>query len=187
MRTGQRNVEGNVPMRKAHGVIHLPALPTQDVWHAWSRLTLYAVEPLSTVTVVLDAGGLRSGDVAGLILSGSCSAWLGVERAGGRLTLTQSDERRGTTCRVGLRNRRVWLRAACDFARRETSFGYSTDGSGFSAMDEPSPMGEGPVAARGIACSLFCCATKAGAGGGHADFERFVLTTEPAPHLNGPG
>ena len=174
-------------MRKAHGMIHLPALPAPDVWHAWSRLTLHAIEPLSIVTVTLDAGGLRTGDVAGLSLSGSCSAWLGVERVGRGLTLTRSDEQGGTTCRVVLGNRRVWLRAECDFARRRAAFRYSTDGSGFSPMGEPSPMGEGPAAARGIACSLFCCATKTGAGGGHADFESFVLTTEPAPHLNGSG
>jgi hypothetical protein len=165
---------------------HLPALPAQDVWHAWSRLTLYAVEPLSTMTVGLDAGGLRTGDVAGLALSGGFFAWVGVERVNEDLMLAQSDVQSGTTSRVALGGQRVWLRAECDFVRRQAAFSYSTDGSRFRPIGEPSPMGEGPVAAGGFACSLFCCATKAGAGGGHADFERFVLTTEPAPHLNGP-
>jgi xylan 1,4-beta-xylosidase len=172
-------------MRKPLGLIRLPALPAPDPWHARTTLALYAVAPLSTVTVTLNAGGLRSGDVAGLVLFRRPHAWLGVERASDGLTLAQFDEQSGKTSRVPLGSRRVWLRAECDFVRMKAAFRYSTDGKRYAGIGEPCPMGDDPIAAQGIMCSLFACATKTHAEGHHADFDSFLLTTERARHQDG--
>jgi len=163
-------------MRRSLGLIRLHALPAPDVWHAGTALTLYAVEPRSTVTVALNADGLRRGDIAGLILRPY--AWLGVARVSAGLTLVQFDEQTGKTSRVPLGNRLVWLRAECDFTRRKAAFRYSTEGRGFARIGEPYPMGDGSVAIRAIGCSLFACTTKTRSEGGHADFDSFVLMSE---------
>jgi len=165
-------------MRRSLGLIRLHALPAPDVWHAGTALTLYAVEPRSTVTVALNADGLRRGDIAGLILRPY--AWLGVERVSDGLTLVQFDEQTGKTSRVPLGNRLVWLRAECDFTRRKAAFRYSTDGRGYAEIGQTHAIGDTPDAARSIPCSLFSSSTKVQAEGGHADFDSFVVTTERA-------
>ena len=169
-------------MREPFGVVRLDALPAPDVRHARTALTLYAVEPRSTVTVALNVAGLRSGDIAGLALFNGPGAWLGAKRGSAGLTLARFDERGGTTGRVRLRDLRVWLRAECDFVRNEVVFGYSTDGSGYAELGQSHGMGPTPDAAHGIRCSLFSCSTKAEAEGGHAEFDSFVVATEGAGH-----
>ena len=169
-------------MHEPFGRVRLQALPAPDVWHARTPLTLYVVEPRSTVTVALDAAGLRPGDIAGLALFGRPHAWLGVEHAGSGVTLAQFDEQSGRTSRVPLGSRRVWLRAECDFATRRADFRYSTDGRAYAGIGEPYPIGDGSIATRCIPCSPFSCATKNCTGGGHADFDSFVMTTERAGH-----
>jgi len=195
-------------MRKPVGLIRLHALPAPDVWHAQGALTLYAVEPRSTVTVTLDAAGLRPGAVAGLALFSSVAstsarqrrsrtavaphtpfagrvhrpyAWLGIERDSKGFALAQFVEQSGEASRMPLRDRRVWLRADCDFVRNEAGFHYSTDGRRFASLGDPHPLDAGPATAQSLWCSLFSCATAVRAEGGHADFDSFVLTTERVP------
>jgi len=167
-------------MSKPLGLTRLHALPAPDVWHARTALTLYAVEPRSTVTVALNVAGLTSGDIAGLALFDRPYAWLGVERASDGVTMAQFDEQLGRTSRIPLLSRRVWLRAECDFLRNEVDFRYSTDGSGYADIGHSHAMSDGPIAGQGIRFSLFSCTTKHQAEGGHADFDSFVVTTECA-------
>ena len=167
-----------VTMHEPFGLIRIQALPAPDVRHARIALALYAVEPRSTVTVALNVAGLRPGGIAGLVLLNKLHAWLGVERLNDGFTLAQFDEQSGNTSRVPLERRRVWLRAECDFVERNVGFSYGTDGRGFVSIGGPCPMGDGPIATKSIRFSLFSCATKTAAQGGHADFDSFVLTTD---------
>lgn len=167
-------------MRKPLGLIRLHALPAPDVRLARTADTLYAVEPRSTVTVALSVAGLRPGDIAGLALFNGHYAWLGVERGSDGLTLARYHEQSGKPSRVRLRSRRVWLRAECDFVRNEVRCRYSTDGSRYAEIGQSHTMGDSPIAAHSIRCSLFAFSTKVRAEGGHADFDSFVVATERA-------
>jgi xylan 1,4-beta-xylosidase len=169
-------------MRKHPGLIRLQALPAPDVWHARNAMSLYAVEPVSTVTVTLHAGGLKTGDVAGLAFLRRPHAWLGVERHAGGFTLAQFDEPSGATSRVALGAERVWLRAECDLVRNATAFCYSIDGKRFIGAGEPYrvPNGASPRT-QGLTCSLFSFTRKSRAGG-YAEFEAFILAaSRPRP------
>lgn len=184
VREGWRTAGRKGPMRKPLGLIRLQALPAPDVWYARTALTLYAVEPRSTVTVALNVASLKVGDIAGLALFNRPYAWLGVERLSDGLALARFDERSGKSSPVPLRRRRVWLRAECDFVRNEVVFRYSTDGRAYAKIGESHIMGDSPTAAHGIPCSLFSCtvpppeSTRIPAEGGYADFDSFVVTTE---------
>jgi xylan 1,4-beta-xylosidase len=171
-----------VTMRRSFGLTRLHALRAPDVWHARAALTLYAVEPRSTVTVALSVAGLRTGDVAGLALFNRPYAWLGVQRISDGLTLAQLDERSGKTSRIPLRHPRVRLRAECDFVRHEVAFLYSTDGRAYTEIGQSHAIGGSPTTTHGIECALFSCSTKVQAEGGHADFDSFVVTTTRAGH-----
>jgi xylan 1,4-beta-xylosidase len=165
-------------MRKPLGSIRLQSLPAPDVWHARTGLTLYPEGPRSTVTVVLDAAGLRPGDVAGVALFQRPYAWFGVECVSDGLTLAAFDERSGTTSRLPLRSRRVWLRAECDFLTNEVGFRYRAGGTGYAEIGHAHDLSHGPAALHGITCSLFSCCTSLRDTGGYAEFESFVLTSE---------
>jgi xylan 1,4-beta-xylosidase len=198
--------EMDITMRKSLGLIRLRALPAPDVWHARDTLSLYAVEPRSTVTVTLNAAGLRPGAVAGLALFSSTAsgsgqgtgasrptssrpsgfhgrthrpyAWFGVERGRRGFTLARCIEPDAAAQRMPLRDRLIWLRADCDFVRNEAAFHYSTDGRRFARLGEPHPIDTRPAAALSLSCSLFSCATEVQEEGGHAEFESFLVTTE---------
>lgn len=167
-------------MRDTFGFVRLDALSAPDVWHARTALALYAVGPRSTVTVALNVAGLRTGDVAGLALFNRPYAWLGAEHGSAGLTLARFDELGGTTCRVPILDLRVWLRAECDFVSSEVVFRYRTDGRGYAEIGQSHAMGRRPDAVHGIECALFSCSTKAGAAGGHAEFDSLLMDSELA-------
>lgn len=161
------------------GFLRLHALQASDLWHARNTLGQRAIGPRSTVTVTLDASGLKPGDVAGLALFNRPYAWLGVERSDDGLALAQFDEVTGTTSRAPLRNPRVWLRADCDFVTNTAQFHYSGDGATYAAIGEPHVMAYGLVTFQGVRNSLFAFNTRPGAGGGHADFDAIEVTEQP--------
>jgi xylan 1,4-beta-xylosidase len=162
-------------MQKRMGLIRLPALPAPDARHA-RTFTEYVCGPRSSVTVTLGAAGLKPGDVAGLALSNTHHAWLGVERGSHGFTLTRFDEQTGKASRVPLTKPRIRLRAQCDFVDNTARFNYSTDGKRYAGIGEPCSMGDGQIASKGVRCSLFAYSTRAGAEGGHADFDSFLVT-----------
>ena len=167
-------------MADPFGFVKLDALSAPDVWHAPTALALYAVGPRSTVTVTLNAAGLRAGEIAGLALFKRPYAWLGAERGSAGLSVARFDERGGTTSRVRILDLRVWLQAECDFVRSEVVFRYSTDGGGYAMVGHPYAIEGGPIGTDGIECALFACNTKAEAEGGHAEFDSFLMITESA-------
>jgi xylan 1,4-beta-xylosidase len=165
-------------MRKPLGLIRLQSLPAPDVWHARTGLTLYPGEPRSTVTVVMNVAGLRPGDVAGVALFHRPFAWFGVECDSDGLALAQFDERIGTTTRIPLRSRRVWLRADCDFLRNQVGFRYRAGAASYAEIGPAHDVSHDAAAARSIQCSLFSCCTTPEDTGGYVEFESFVLTSE---------
>ncbi len=162
-------------MRRRVGLIRLRALPALDVRRA-NTFTEYVCGPRSSVTVRLGAAGLKPGDVAGLALSNTCHAWLGVERGNHGFTLTWFDEQSGKASRVPWKKPRIWLRAECDFVNNAARFSCSADGKRYAGRGEPSPMGDGSAASQSVRCSLFSYSTQSGAEGGHADFDTLVIT-----------
>ena len=160
-RSAPRAAGCDVTMRDPFGVVRLEALSAPDVWHAPTALALYAVGPRSTVTVALNVGGLRAGDIAGLALFKRPCAWLGAERGSDGLTVARFDDRAGATSRVRILDLRVWLRAECDFVTNEVVFSYSTDGCGYAVIGQSHTIGGGPIATGGIECALFACSSKA--------------------------
>jgi xylan 1,4-beta-xylosidase len=175
-RSEPRAAGGDTTMRDPFGRIRFDALSAPDLRRAPTCLTLYAVEPRSTVTVALNVAGLQSGDVAGLALFSRPSAWLAAERGSDGLTLARIDEEGGTPSRVRLPDPRVWLRAECDFVRNEVAFRYSTDGSRYAVIGQSRAMVHHPGAAHGIRCSLFSRSTTA--EGGYAEFDSLLMVTE---------
>jgi xylan 1,4-beta-xylosidase len=160
--------------------LRLEAVPAPDVWQARTILTDYAAGARSTATVMLRAGGLRAGDVAGLAVFGRPHAWLGVKRGTVGRTLVQFDERTGTTTDIPLRASRVWLRVECDFTLNAAAFSYSTNGTRFTRIGLPCDLHGGTTGCPSVPRSLFCYSTKTRGTAGHAEFGAYVVTIEPA-------
>ena len=170
-------------LRERPGFLRLHAMAASDLWLARNTLTQRAIGPRSTVTAVLDANGLKQGDVAGLALFNRPYAWLGVERGDEGLNLVQLDEARGNKDRAALKSTRVWLRADCDFVKNIATFHYSTDGKTYSAIGAPYVMAYGLITFQGVRYSLFSYHTAPDAEGGFADFDSMDVAEQPKPAL----
>jgi len=170
-------------LRERPGVLRLHAMAASDLWHARNTLTQRAIGPRSMVTVVLDAAGLKRGDVAGLALFNRPYAWLAVERSDHALNLVQFDEVSGRTARAPLKSARVWLRADCDFVKDTATFHYSTDGTTYSAIGVSHVMAFGLITFQGVRYSLFAYNTAPDAEGGFADFDGVDVAEQPKPAI----
>jgi xylan 1,4-beta-xylosidase len=170
------------------GFLRLHSMPAESLWSARNTLTQRAMGPKSEPTVVLDTGGMKSGDVAGLALFNRPYAWIGVERSADGFTLVQFDERTGRPVRAALRETRVWLRAHCDFMKDTAAFSYSTDGKNFHDMGTEVKMPYQLMTFQGVRDALFSYNTGS-AEGGFADFDSFAMNelaprglTKPIPY-----
>jgi beta-xylosidase len=176
-------VEGKWSLAERPGFLRLHALPAADLWHARNTLTARAIGPRSTVTVTLDAGGLRPGDVAGLALFNRPYAWLGVERGDDGAMVSVFDEVGGASVRAPLGRTQVWLRAECDYIKNMASFRYSTDGITYAPIGEPHVMAYGLITFQGVRNSLFAYNTRQSGEGGYADFDSIEVTEEARPAI----
>jgi xylan 1,4-beta-xylosidase len=161
------------------GFLRLHALAANDFWEAKNSLTQRAVGPISTVTTVLDAGGLKSGDVAGLALLNLPYAWIGVECGDGGLDIVQFDQQSGKTDRISTKATRIWLRAESDYLKDKSVFSYSLDGKSFVHLGVELVQPYQLTTFQGVRNTLFAY-NKLGAPGGHADFDSFAVY-EPHP------
>jgi len=176
-------VDDHWSLRKRPGFLRLDAMAASDLWHARNTLTQRAIGPRSAVTTVLDATGLKRGDVAGLALFNRPYAWLGVERGDDGLTLVRFDEVKGSTDRAALKSPRVWLRADCDFVKHIATFHYSTDGTTYSAIGVSHVMAYGLITFQGVRYSLFSYHAAPDGEGGFADFDRVDVAEPPKPAI----
>jgi xylan 1,4-beta-xylosidase len=160
------------------GFLRLHALPAIDLLSARNTLTQRSIGPRSRPTVVLDASGLKRGDVAGLALFSRPYAWIGVTVDADGPALVQVVEGRAEAARVRLGSRRVSLRADCDFLTEEATFSYSTDGRTFRPFGATFRMVFQLLTFQGVRYSLF--AFDGGGGGGFADFDS-IEVHEPSP------
>jgi len=166
-------------LSERQGYLRLHALPANSLWDARNTLTQRSIGPRSAPTVVLDASGMIDGDVAGLALFNRPYAWLGIERADGKLAVVQFDEQTGHTTRKPFGSPRIWLRAECDFLTEKAQFSFSTDGRQFTKLGEPFTMVFQLTTFQGVRYALFNYSTK-GARGGVADFDSMQVA-QPAP------
>jgi hypothetical protein len=167
-------VDSKWSLAERPGFLRLHALPAADLWHARNTLTQRAIGPRSTVTVIIETGGLKPADVAGLALFNRPYAWLAVESG----VLKQFDEFTGQIAQAELRSTRVWLRAECDFLQDTATFRYSTDGRTYASIGQPVKMAYGLITFQGVRYSLFAYNT--GVGGGYADFDSIEVKEEPS-------
>ncbi|MBI2511054.1 MAG: glycoside hydrolase 43 family protein [Opitutae bacterium] len=162
------------------GFLRLHAQAAPDFWRARNTLTQRAVGPQSSATTVLDASGLRDGDVAGLALLNLPYAWIGVRRDGGAFVLEKFDQRTGKTSRVPLSGGRVWLRVRCDFLKEVATFSYSLDGTAFAPLGTESVLVFQLKTFQGVRFALFAFNDSGSSAGGKADFDSFTVD-EPRP------
>jgi hypothetical protein len=165
------------------GFLRMQTQPAKDFWTAKNSLTQRAVGPESIPTAELDLAGLQPGDLAGLALLNHPYAWIGVTRQESGATLAQFDELTGETTTTPLAPgvTRVWLRAACDFAKEEAAFSFSTDGATFTSLGRLFRMVFQLKTFQGVRYALFAYNT-GGRPGGYADFDRFTVAE---PQANG--
>lgn len=166
-------------LRERPGHLRLHSLPAPDLWTARNALTQRAVGPRSSATTVLDAAGMRPGDVAGLALLNRPFAWIGVRRTAAGLALRQYDQTDDSASAASLHTTRVWLRVDCDFLTEQARFHYSTDGARWSPLGRPFTMAFQLRTFQGVRFALFHHNT-AGAPGGVADFD-LMRVDEPNP------
>ena len=178
-------VDGKWSLSERPGFLRLHALPSPDLWHAQNTLTQRAIGPRSTVTTILETGGMKLGDVAGLALFNRPYAWLGIERSARGVLLTEFDEQTGASPHVPLKNARVWLRADCDFIENMARFRYSTDGKKYTSIGEPVTMAYGLITFQGVRYSLFSYNKQGDGEAGFADFDSIDVAEEarrPIPY-----
>ncbi|HMI93699.1 MAG TPA: glycoside hydrolase, partial [Polyangiales bacterium] len=166
------------------------ATVTEDLYSARNTLTRRILGPTSTATMVLDYGGMKDGDVAGLALFRDSSAWIGVTRVGGSdkvamvngLKLQNSNWATTSTgteaASSPVSGGKIWLRIAVDVrpgANRQGKFSYSTDGAQFTALGPGFTMNNAWQFFMGYRFAIFNYATQA--LGGSVSVSSFELAT----------
>jgi beta-xylosidase len=173
-------VDGRWSLTDRPGFLRLHAMFAADLWQARNTLTQRAIGPRSTVTTILDSSGMKPGDVAGLALFNRPYAWVGIENTGQQQALALFDEVTGQTSRIELNEKRIWLRAECDFVRNIARFSYSTNGKTFTNIGAPHTMAFGLITFQGVRYSLFSFNTKSGEiEAGYADFDSLEVKEVP--------
>jgi beta-xylosidase len=172
-------VDASWSLSERSGFLRLRSLPAPDFFAARNTLTQRSIGPQSGPTAVLDASGMKPGDVAGLGLLNLPYAWIGVRREDAGLVVEQFDQLTGGKKRVPFPGSRVWLRAHCDFLTEKARFSYSADGKTFTALGGEFVMIFQLKTFQGVRYSLFHYNDR-GAPGGQADFDSFTVA-EPHP------
>jgi len=175
-------VAGAWSLSERPGSLRLHPQPATSLWDARNTLTQRAIGPRSTVTTVVDASGLKPGDVAGLALFNRPFTWIAVRRDGDGFALAHFDEQSGTTSGNSLAGPRVWLRAECDFLANLATYSFSTDGKSFQKASQAIPLPYGLITFQGIRYSLFAYHSGAGPAG-FADFDSFNVSEPEKPGI----
>jgi beta-xylosidase len=171
------------------GLVLKTATVTNDLYQARNTLTHRIRGPSSTGTIVLEYGGMKDGDRAGLALFRDSSAWVGVRRDGGttRVSMVNGltmDKRWNTTstgseaASAAVSGSKIWLRATADIhpgAPRKAQFSYSTDGTTFIPLGPQATLGNSWEYFIGYRFGLFNYATQS--LGGSVTVKSFELVS----------
>jgi beta-xylosidase len=165
------------------GMLRLHAMIAPHFLLARNSLTQRAIGPQSVATAVIDAQGLRPGDVAGLGLLNIPYYWLGVVRDGERWRLRLYDQLANRTIEEPLSGQRVHLRVAGDYDTEVARFSYSTDGKTFRPIGGELRLAYQLKTFQGVRYALFAF-NPAGEAGGYADFDEFRVDEPLADRSN---
>jgi hypothetical protein len=141
--------------------------------------------------VVVNVGGMRDGDEAGLVVLRHASSWIGGVRRGDRRTVvvkgnvvmdvkSQATKNKGAAvASANLAENKVWLRATVDIRPGSSdlaSYQYSTDGTKWQRLGAPQALQKDWAGFfMGYRFGVFNYATKA--LNGSVRVERFEITT----------
>ncbi|NMB83139.1 MAG: glycoside hydrolase, partial [Ignavibacteria bacterium] len=172
------------------GYLCLNSLPAENFWFARNTLTQRAIGPESIATTELEFDKLKAGDVAGLALLNYPFAWIGIKRNKNDFEIQQFDQRTNKIERVKTDEKKIWLRAECNFDTEIAKFSYSIDGKTFFPLGENFIMAFQLKTFQGVRFALFNY-NENGVEGGVAAFNSFDLyeprpngLTKPIPYNN---
>lgn len=145
---------------------------------ARNTLTQRTIGPESTGATALDVANLKDGDFAGLCLLQKNYGLVGVKRDNGQNAIVMVSASSGKPVevqRVPLSQKRVFLKAECDFKDRKdtANFFYSLDNKTWTRIGEPLKMPYTLPHFMGYRFGLFNYATQQ--AGGYADFDYFRI------------
>ena len=161
-------------LRERRGLLRLHSLAAPHFLLARNSLTQRAVAPESIATAVLDASGLKAGDVAGLGLLSIPYSYVAVVRDGAAFRLRFYDLLTNRTIEEPLPGPRVSLRVDGDYETEVARFSYSTDGRTFRPIGGDVRQAFQLKTFQGVRYALFAFNEK-GLAAGQADFDDFRL------------
>jgi beta-xylosidase len=146
---------------------------------ARNTLTRRTIGPECSGTTAVDVSSLKDGDFAGLALLQRQYGLVGVKSEGGTNVVIMVSAQSNSPAeveRVPLNQKKVFLKADCDFKNRadKARFFYSLDGKSWTAIGSELKMNYTLPHFMGYRFGLFNYATKT--VGGHADFDFFRIT-----------
>jgi len=162
---------------------------SRTIYHARNTLTQRVFEPVCEGTIALETGGMKDGDIAGLVLLQAISGFVGIERDGDQKYIAmysgdnESAAHRGKNAVVTRRERapfsddRVYLRISCTFRGNNTNgdeqavFQYSPNGTDWTPIGTILNMQWTLRHFTGARFGLFNYAAKE--AGGYVDFDYF--------------
>ena len=152
---------------------------------ARNMLTQRTIGPVCTGSTALDVSGMQEGDRAGLALLQKKYGWVGVSYEKGTKSLVMVTAASGSAeemARVPLTQKRVYLKAACDFTQRTdvATFLYSLDGKTWTPIGNPLQMEYTLPHFMGYRFGLFTYATRQ--SGGYVDFDYFHIKDKLSLH-----
>jgi beta-xylosidase len=144
-----------------------------------NTLTQRTIGPECSGATAVDVSSLKDGDFAGLALLQRQYGLVGVKSEGGTNVVIMVSAQSNSPAeveRVPLNQKKVFLKADCDFKNRadKARFFYSLDGKSWTAIGSELKMNYTLPHFMGYRFGLFNYATKT--VGGHADFDFFRIT-----------
>jgi uncharacterized repeat protein (TIGR02543 family) len=162
---------------------------SKTIYHARNTLTQRVFEPACEGTIALETGGMKDGDIAGLVLLQAMSGFVGVEQDGEQkyIAMYTGDNDTGAYQqdnaivtrreRTEFSGEKVYLKINCTFRGNNTGgaeqavFQYSTDGTTWTTIGTALNMQWTLRHFTGARFGLFNYATKE--AGGYVDFDYF--------------
>jgi beta-xylosidase len=158
-----------------------------QVVNARNTLTQRSFGTKCSGRVSLDVGGLKDGDVAGLVALQGKYGYIGVKRSGTTNTIVMVNAVTTSPVEVAtasLTGDKVFLRIDMDFTNRtdKATFFYSTDSTNWKSLGNTLQMSYELTHFTGYRFGLFAYSTKT--AGGTADFDWFKIGSSATSEIN---